>query len=121
VEYEEKSKEISNIKYDLTTSKCTNQVIGEGIQFKFHSNNIKREDNFSLNRSEEEGHSLQRQESFLILIQNSYSVPQKRATCLPFQSIVPLKRVFFHTLLSALTTERAVLIFLSYFPVYSSY
>lgn len=110
VEYEEKSKELSNIKYGMMTSKCTNQDIGEVIYLELHSNNIKREDYFSLNRSEEEGHSLQRQDSFLILIQNSYSVPQKRATFLTFQFIVPLKMVFFQTLPSALTTERVVLI-----------
>jgi hypothetical protein len=59
VEYEEKSKELSNIKYDMMTSRCMNQVMGKAIQFKLHSNNINREDDFSLNGSEDEGHSLQ--------------------------------------------------------------
>jgi hypothetical protein len=55
-------------------------VTKEAIYFELLSNNINKEDDFSLNRSEKEGYSLQKQDSYLIQIQHSSSVSQKRAT-----------------------------------------
>jgi hypothetical protein len=98
VEYEEKSKEPTNIKHDMMTSGCMDQVIGEVIQFELHPKNINREDDFSLSRSEEkEEHSFQRQNNFLLVVQHPSLVSQKRAIFLPFLSTLALRKVFFHT------------------------